>query len=531
MYRCKGTITVFLSLISMLFLSLFCTMAESARVQAARVQAAAAFDMGLFSVFGEYDSVLLEEYDIWFFDAARQAGRFSKDILETALSGYISPNIHVTDGISAAKTWNLFPTEMEVCIVDKYALATDDGGEVFCRQAVENEKELFAGNTALALRNNINEIKQQEKKGEQYIKEEQAAEESLQNAQEEQRRLLEEGKGAGQDQQAQGAQGAGSKGEGDLGAPAGGAGVQGKAENPLESIKKLKKLGILSLVMKDVSRISDKRLEINDLPSNRVLHKGNLKVKGGSTGALSQLVFLEYLKNHFTCASAEKQEKGRVHALSYELEYIAAGKRSDMENLKKVANKLLLLREGVNYVCIMGSTAMREEAMALAAAIAGAAAPPLAAALQKAIMLAWAYGESILDVRTLLSGGKVPLTKTEAEWKLSLGSLGRLTEVLDECDRGKRGGQSYEEYLAGILALEQQKKRNLRALDLIEANRRMEKGGEGFRADALVAQMEAHAAFELAPVFLAVPSIWMQITNQGTAYFMKGQYGYMEGGV
>lgn len=92
MYRCKGTITVFLSLISMLFLSLFCTMAESARVQAARVQAAAAFDMGLFSVFGEYDSVLLEEYDIWFFDAARQAGRFSKDILETALSGYISPN-------------------------------------------------------------------------------------------------------------------------------------------------------------------------------------------------------------------------------------------------------------------------------------------------------------------------------------------------------------------------------------------------------------------------------------------------------
>ena len=46
MYRNKGTITVFLSLISMLFLSLFCTMAESVRVQAARFQAAAAFDMG-----------------------------------------------------------------------------------------------------------------------------------------------------------------------------------------------------------------------------------------------------------------------------------------------------------------------------------------------------------------------------------------------------------------------------------------------------------------------------------------------------
>ena len=63
---------MFLSLISMLFLSLFCTMAESVRVQAARFQAAAAFDMGLFSVFGEYDRVLLEEYDLWFLDGSSE---------------------------------------------------------------------------------------------------------------------------------------------------------------------------------------------------------------------------------------------------------------------------------------------------------------------------------------------------------------------------------------------------------------------------------------------------------------------------
>ena len=168
MYRGKGTITVFLSLISMLFLSLFCTMAESARVQAARTQAAAAFDMGLFSVFGEYDSVLLEEYDVWFFDASRQAGRFSEDIPEKLLADYISPNIHVTEGISAVRTWNLFPTEMDECTVDKYALATDDGGQVFYRQVVENERELLAGNVAAALQKNIHEAEQQEKRGEQY---------------------------------------------------------------------------------------------------------------------------------------------------------------------------------------------------------------------------------------------------------------------------------------------------------------------------------------------------------------------------
>ena len=92
MYRNKGTITVFLSLISMLFLSLFCTMAESVRVQAARFQAAAAFDMGLFSIFGEYDRVLLEEYDLWFLDGSNEEQKI-REVLETKLEKYIQPDI------------------------------------------------------------------------------------------------------------------------------------------------------------------------------------------------------------------------------------------------------------------------------------------------------------------------------------------------------------------------------------------------------------------------------------------------------
>ena len=43
---------------------------------------------------------------------------------------------------------------------------------------------------------------------------------------------------------------------------------------------------------------------------------------------------------------------------------------------------------------------------------------------------------------------------------------------------------------------------------------------------ALVAQAEASADFELAPVFLRVPAVWMHVRNQGTAYTIKGQYGY-----
>lgn len=54
-HKPKGAITVFLSLVSVLFLSLICTLAESARTQGARVKAEAVLNMGLFSVFGEYE--------------------------------------------------------------------------------------------------------------------------------------------------------------------------------------------------------------------------------------------------------------------------------------------------------------------------------------------------------------------------------------------------------------------------------------------------------------------------------------------
>ena len=66
-------------------------------------------------------------------------------------------------------------------------------------------------------------------------------------------------------------------------------------------------------------------------------------------------------------------------------------------------NKLLLLREGVNFVYILADGEMRHSAELLAAAIAGGA-PGVTTALTAALLAAWAYGESLLDVRILLAG-------------------------------------------------------------------------------------------------------------------------------
>ena len=67
-----------------------------------------------------------------------------------------------------------------------------------------------------------------------------------------------------------------------------------------------------------------------------------------------------------------KHQKGsKEHSLSYELEYIIGGQKSDRENLKKTVNRILLIREGMNYATLAKSAKMRGEAMALAAAITG----------------------------------------------------------------------------------------------------------------------------------------------------------------
>lgn len=91
-YRCKGAITVFLSLISVLFLSLLCTTVESARIQGCRAKAAASLDMGLFSVFGEFEKELLERYDVFFLDGAGGSGKFSTDGICGKLQDYMEYN-------------------------------------------------------------------------------------------------------------------------------------------------------------------------------------------------------------------------------------------------------------------------------------------------------------------------------------------------------------------------------------------------------------------------------------------------------
>lgn len=293
-----------------------------------------------------------------------------REVLETKLEKYIQPNINPRYNLAAGRSWDVFPTELDRCTVDKYALATDHGGQVFYSQAVENQKELFVGEAASALKKNIKQMEEGHQKGEEYQNEEQKADEEYQRAQaaqmEEKKRQESEKENAEKQEES----------DTDIKET---EAVQAKVENPLDQIKKIKSMGILGLVLKDGTVVSDKTIERKNLPSERNLQKGSLLVNEISADPVSEAIFLNYLQKHFQCAVDEggKHQKGsKEHSLSYELEYIIGGQKSDRENLKKTVNRILLIREGMNYATLAKSAKMRGEAMALAAAITGAAALP-----------------------------------------------------------------------------------------------------------------------------------------------------------
>ena len=178
--------------------------------------------------------------------------------------------------------------------------------------------------------------------------------------------------------------------------------------------------------------------------------------------------------------------------MQYELEYLLEGNESDVENLEAVARKLCSIRFGINYGYLLTNQTMQAEAEALAGTFSVLiASPAILPVLKQGILLAWAYGEAMMDVRALLEGGKVPLVKSQETWKLSLeylldiGNQGLPTEQKKE-----EAGLTYKEYLQMLLLTRRKEILSMRALELIEVNISNTEGKSFFRADACITGAE-----------------------------------------
>lgn len=451
----KGEVTVYLSLIFVLLITLIGALIESASIQMLKNYKRADINRAIECMFAEYQKELLEEYDVFALEGTYETGIYSEEQMADRLDFYAGENINHA--------------------IERIQFLSDDNAKGFYEQVIYYMEHKY-GISKFTDKTGITEIwKQQEKKAENYEDTQKKYQNKLDG-------LLEEN-------------------EGQL----------SEEGNPLTYMDELKKMSILDLVMPKEKPISEKSISLGDTVSHRERQEGygDFSDMEKESSTVSNLLFGQYILDHFS--EATSKEAGG--ALDYEIEYMIGGKQSDRENLKEVVKKLLLLRFVPNYAYLQSSAEKKAEAEALALTLSAVmAVPAVTEAVAQMILLIWAYGEAIMDMRTLLNGGKVPLTKTDSSWQLSLSGLMELKDYGKVSDgKDSEDGMEYKEYLRILLFLCKKETVSMRALDVIEQNLRSVHGMDFFRVDCCISRIEIQSTCQF---------------RRGITYQFSTYYGY-----
>lgn len=424
----KGELTVFFSLVFLLLLALVGAVIESASIQVGKSEKRADAGRAAESIFAEYQKDLLEQYGIFALEGSYESGQMSEENVLNRLAFYGAENMDID------------------IIAIRYL--TDNYGQEFYRQAVEYQKMKTGVSVVESILDKHSVWEEKEYLAEEYEEEDSRMEAELQQVlqNEEQEILIE--------------------------------------DNPIELLKTLKSEAFLNLVLPEKFVLSEKVLDSGNILNNREIRKGygTLFEKKEESG---DAVFFDlYLLEKFGNATKKKENS----YLQYELEYLLEGKESDMENLEAVARKICNIRFGINYTYLLTDQSMQAEAEALAGTISALmAVPGLVPVLKQGILLTWAYGEAMMDVRALLEGDKVPLVKSRETWKLSLEYLLNIKESglpVEEKEEGT--GLTYQEYIQMLLLAKSKNLLTMRALNLVELNISNTEGKDFFKADSCI---------------------------------------------
>lgn len=449
----RAEITVFLSVVFILIASFILGLIEITVIHTSKNLSRLETDRAVFSIFGEYQKRLLEEYHVFAIEGSYGTGDFAEDRLIGRLHYYETG-------------------EAEHEITDIQFL-TDNHGQAFREQVITYMEECYGIGVIRDFTGLTEEWEEQKIQGEKIREDESQLVDQFKEMKEEAIAETEETVEAADE------------------------------ENPFGCFEQIEKSGILSFVMPQDMELSGRKIDPEKQVSGRTLNtgRGSFPSRVGMDGIEERLLFNEYILQNFTNASAgspankaeeEDTTEEKDRSLAYEVEYILSGKPSDKENLESVLMKLFLVRLAFDYAFLLGSSGKQAEAEALAVTISVLLLIPEGTEIVKQlILIAWAASESAADIRTLLSGKKVPLIKTEENWQVSLLELftpGSSTAQSEE--ENIPDGISYEDYLRGFLFLADQENTAMRSLDRIEENLEIKYGMDYFKADHCITKIK-----------------------------------------
>lgn len=273
------------------------------------------------------------------------------------------------------------------------------------------------------------------------------------------------------------------------------------AQSSFGTLKKIKDLiteGVMSLSLPDNISVSKKYLKHENLASSTVgLEKyGDLESLVNDKNAAEDILYNEYVIDKFRCFTSE--HINGTGSLEYETEYILNGERNDNENLKAVIEKIVILRSGFNFAYLVCNKEKKEEALILSAVMLGFTQSEGIIRLGQTLLLyAWSYGEGVNDVKILLGGGRISLTKNDQLWKTKLNDIISLSF---NGGAGDKNGLDYEDYLRLLLYMCGREKKYYRTMDMIESGLE-DYGYEGVRLSELYAYVSGNVEFRIGSMF------------------------------
>lgn len=459
MRRENAYLTVYLTMCLAVLLPLCLTLIDGARRNGAAMEAACAAEIGMQNIFAEYHRELLRQYNLFAIDSSYGTENSGRANTEAHLRDYLDKNLHTDEVFLSDYLYrDFFDLSTGGVEITGASILTDGGGAVFRSMAID------------AIRNDV---------GLNLLSDVQQWLETI------------EVNGLTSADTTQG----GESLDDVLDDYNGREVPVSETEtafvsiiNPVKEIEKKRRLGILRLVLESEEDLSKKGLDITGLIESRLqqdaVNRGNMELQD-TDGIWNNILFREYLLKYLG-NYREPKESG---ALTYQIEYLIAGKEYDTDNLRSIATRLCAIREAANVVYLYADKEKSTEITTAATIACGVFLfPELIPVIETAIRFGWAYAESLYDVKTLLAGGKIPLIKDKESWHCGLMSALK-GEV--EGSSGEGEGLSYRDYLRVLLMLTDTDTATVRAMNMVEADIRLTPGNEYFRLDACYGGVEA----------------------------------------
>lgn len=267
-----------------------------------------------------------------------------------------------------------------------------------------------------------------------------------------------------------------------------------------ENVKEILNTGVLSLVVDNISEISTNAIDTSNVPSmikKEETSKKTSQIEKAKIAIYSNIKFGNYL------------DVKKETALSYEMEYIVAGKESDKANLATVVERLVAIRNATNLICLLKDADKMAEIDTIAASVALVTELPFMEKIAKAVLIeSWALAESINDVKALLRGKKISLIKNKENWKTDLKSL------FESTPQGEKEGFSYSQYLDVLILFTKKSNATYRTMDLIQLNV-CKKYNNDFRMCDSIVGFSANVIFDIPPMFTSMPWTMSMIEGKG----------------